>query len=938
MLSTFAITLVLLSANFAVNGQSTVPPNSRIDCDPTPNSNQGECTSRGCIWDSKFDSNNPTVPLCYYPPNTGYNATSTTKTTATLKPVPGGVGNPYGSNYPNLQFTWKSLGSAVKIQIAPTDVTRYRPPVDINENANIQSSEAFTVEIVNKNIFSFNVKRKSNGVRIWDTSIGGLLFADQFIQISTYLPSKKIYGFGEHIHKNLQHDFSKYTTWGMFARDEPPDSAGDIPKNLYGVHPFYLGLEDDGKAYGVFIFNSNAQEVVTGPAPHLTYRTIGGQLEVFFFPGPKPEDVVQQYQQIIGTPFLPAYWALGFQLCRYGYTGVDEVKETVKRLADAGIPQDVQFADIDYMDRYKDFTYDHNKWAAWPNFTDELHSMGKRVTLIFDPAIQADYDSFKRGIDSNASFIEWPTQDAVMKNINDQYPYAKNTKVMLGVVWPDKHVGFPDFLDPTNLTTKWWINEFKLYHQQQAFDGIWIDMNEPSNFGTNEDHPWYYDSSDHPDDLPLKCPTSGDNAHYDIPPYATASSFWQNGNVLATKTLCMFGTTMRGTQRFFDTKNLYGLSETISTYQAVKEVRGKRGAVVTRSTFPSSGRYAGHWLGDNTARWEDLQTSVIGAQEFNIFGIPYVGSDICGFIGTTTEELCLRWQQMGAFHSFSRNHNTLGAPLQDPAQWPTVAAATRKHNLFRYRHLPYLFSLHFAATLNGGTVVRPLFFEFTDEEATHNLSHQFLWGSNMLIVPVVTQGATTVDAYLPTGADWYSMSDSYYGTKVTSGHGNYAAPWDALIPVFLRAGAILPRQSPALSTSTARKNRFELVVGLKHAEDGTATASGELYWDDGEAWVETINTHNFYHFTYDFQYTSAIGTLTIKQTKAATGITLPFLDNIEIFGYPSLPDMKTFNLNGSPVSAPASDYSPFSQIFNITGSNFININTGKQWILQWKNH
>uniref|UniRef100_A0AC34G7K4 P-type domain-containing protein n=1 Tax=Panagrolaimus sp. ES5 TaxID=591445 RepID=A0AC34G7K4_9BILA len=68
MLLSIFLSVVLLSANFpSINSQSTVPTNSRIDCDPTPNSNQGECTSRKCIWDSNFDSNNPTVPLCYYP-------------------------------------------------------------------------------------------------------------------------------------------------------------------------------------------------------------------------------------------------------------------------------------------------------------------------------------------------------------------------------------------------------------------------------------------------------------------------------------------------------------------------------------------------------------------------------------------------------------------------------------------------------------------------------------------------------------------------------------------------------------------------------------------------------------------------------------------------------------------------------------------------------
>jgi alpha-glucosidase (family GH31 glycosyl hydrolase) len=116
----------------------------------------------------------------------------------------------------------------------------------------------------------------------------------------------------------------------------------------------------------------------------------------------------------------------------------------------------------------------------------------------------------------------------------------------------------------------------------------------------------------------------------------------------------MIGSTIRGNGRFFDTKNLFGWSEIRSTANALKVTTGKRGEVISRSTFPSSGHYGGHWLGDNTARWEDLATSIIGAQEFNLFGIPFVGSDICGFIGDTTEELCLRWQQMGAFHSFSR--------------------------------------------------------------------------------------------------------------------------------------------------------------------------------------------------------------------------------------------------------------------------------------------
>ena len=82
-----------------------------------------------------------------------------------------------------------------------------------------------------------------------------------------------------------------------------------------------------------------------------------------------------------------------------------------------------------------------------------------------------------------------------------------------------------------------------------------------------------------------------------------------------------------------------------------------------------SGKYAGHWLGSNTANWENMRLSIIGTLEFNMFGIPYVGADICGFNGDTTAQLCKRWMQLGAFNTFFRNHNHKGNMDQDPASF-----------------------------------------------------------------------------------------------------------------------------------------------------------------------------------------------------------------------------------------------------------------------------
>ncbi|VDO39895.1 unnamed protein product [Haemonchus placei] len=688
-------------------------------------------------------------------------------------------------------------------------------------------------------IFYFIVKRESTGTHVFDTSPGNLIFADKFLQIAAYLPSDAMYGWGENVHPTLKHDFSNYRTWGMFARDEPPDSSKFSTKNLYGVHPFYMVMEPDGKAHGVFILNSNAQEVTTLPGPAIIYRTIGGILDLYFFPGPTPEEVTQQYLALIGTPFLPANWALGFQLSRYGYKDLDHLKGIIERNREAGVPLETVVVDIDYMDRYKTFTVGE-KFVGMPEYLKEVQSWGMRVVLIYDPAIQVDHDAFERAI------------------------------------------------------------------KEVPHDGIWIDMNEPATFGTNEKKPWYFKEHDHPNVEPLKCPSNSVEREWEVPPYQTHSVYHYDGeSSLAAKTLCMTAMQGDGKLRFYDVKNLYGWSEAKATQQAQHTAMGKRGVVISRSTFPSAGRYAGHWLGDNTATWEDLRSSIIGALEFNMFGIPYVGADICGFNGNSPEELCLRWQQLGAFYPFMRNHNTkLGAP-QDPAQWPKVVEATKKATFFRYRYLPYLYSLHFIASTKGGNVIRPMFYEYPDDGFTYELSYQFLWGPSMLIAPVVYEKATSVKVYIPKD-DWFSLYDFRYGRAFRSGLLEFPAPTTWLIPIFVRGGSILPRQKPDITTFASRKNAFELLIvpsisdKLKDRGKNKGKA-GVLYWDDGESVIESFATHNYYQWSFKYQKNFNGGNLMIKTERQAKSLTIPTLDKIEIFHYEHSTDPTKFELNGRQV-------------------------------------
>uniref|UniRef100_M3XV77 Uncharacterized protein n=1 Tax=Mustela putorius furo TaxID=9669 RepID=M3XV77_MUSPF len=379
-----------------------------------------------------FQSTNvPDVPTCYYDTIPSYAASNiqylptgiTTKLAHLGAPESARAATASGSLSATISFLQLSViyHTEYMLQFKIFDSTnkRYEVPVPLNTPPSPVGSpedRLYDVKIQN-NPFGIQIQRKSSGTVIWDSQLPGFTFNDMFLSISTRLPSQYIYGFGEMEHTAFRRNMS-WTTWGMFARDEPPA----YKKNSYGVHPYYMALEEDGSAHGVLLLNSNAMDVSFQPTPALTYRTTGGILDFYMVLGPTPELVTQQYTELIGRPAMTPYWALGFQLSRYGYQNDTEISQLYEAMMAAQIPYDVQHVDIDYMDRKLDFTLS----SSFKNLSfliEQMKNNGMRFILILDPAISGNetkYEPFTRGEENNV-FIKWP-------NSND---------IVWGKAWPE---------------------------------------------------------------------------------------------------------------------------------------------------------------------------------------------------------------------------------------------------------------------------------------------------------------------------------------------------------------------------------------------------------------------------------------------------------------------------------------------------------------------
>lgn len=395
-------------------------------------------------------------------------------------------------------------------------------------------------------------------------------------------------------------------------------------------------------------------------------------------------------------------------------------------------------------------------------------------------------------------------------------------------------------------------------------------MNEPSSF---------VDGSDR------GCPN--DNT-YDHPPYVPRVLDGQ----LYDKTLCP--SSRQYLSNHYNLHNMYGHFEAIATFNALKSIKvNKRPFVLTRSTFAGTGQYAAHWSGDNDANWKDLFYSIPNMLNFNMFGVSMVGSDICGFSGETTEELCIRWMQLGSFYPFMRNHNNDVARDQDPGAFSKQAQdIIRKALLTRYTLLPYLYNLFYLSYTRGDTVVRPLFFEFMSDKRTHLIDKQFMFGPAFLISPCLQQGTTTVDAYFPEDT-WYNyatgerIKSSTNGTFLT-----LEAPLE-IINVHVRGGFIVPYQFPNVTTVESRKNPFGILVALKESTASDSSAVGEMYWDDGES-LDSVERSEYNTFKFESKQTQSSGMLEINCGEFGFNATMN-LGEIKVYGVTSVPKQVKIN-------------------------------------------
>jgi len=386
-----------------------------------------------------------------------------------------------------------------------------------------------------------------------------------------------------------------------------------------------------------------------------------------------PQEVITELTNLIGRMEMPPLWSLGYQQCRYSYVPDTRIKNVADTFRLKNIPCDVIWMDIDYMERFKVFTFDPLKIPDPKGVNDYLHQKGFHSIWMIDPGVKVekDYAVYESGTRGN-HWVQTP-----------------DGKEYHGKVWPGQ-CAFPDYTMPRTRT--WWAGLYKDF-MATGVDGVWNDMNEPSVFdgpnGSMPENNWHRGGGDLP---------AGPHIRY---------------------------------------HNVYGMLMVKASREGILKVNpAKRPFVLSRSGFLGSNRYAATWTGDNCGTVDNMKLSIPMTLNLGLSGQAFSGPDLGGFTGITTPDLFGQWVAMGAFFPFMRGHASNDSNNKEPwAFGQEIENVSRIALNRRYRLLPYFYTLFHEASKTGMPIMRPVFFADPKDTTLRKEDQVFLVGNDVLVIP-----------------------------------------------------------------------------------------------------------------------------------------------------------------------------------------------------------
>ena len=563
---------------------------------------------------------------------------------------------------------------------------------------------------------------------------------------------------------------------------------------IYKSIPFFIGTGGDGGSYGVLLDNTWRTWFDFGhrDADTTAFGAPGGPIDYYLIAGPRMADVVRRYTDLTGKAPMPPEWALGYQQSRYSYMTADEVRGIAARLRSDRIPTDVIWLDIDFQDRNRPFTVNKTAFPDLAGLASDLKREGIKLVAITDLHVAMAPNQGYAPYDSGAT--------------GNHFVHNPDGSTFVGKVWPGPSV-FPDFSAADSRA--WWGRQFKGL-ANDGIAGFWNDMNEPSVFESPT----------------LTMPL--DTVHR-----VASDDFAAR------------------TASHAEMHNVYGMLNTRATFEGLKALQpNERPFVMTRASYAGGQRYSVTWTGDNSSTWDHLKLSVHQLINLGLSGFSYSAADVGGFTGGPSPELLTRWFEIGAFTPVFRDHTVKDAPRAEPwVDGPEQLAIRRRYVEERYRLMPYLYALADNNWRTGDPIMRPVFYDYPGAaRASCDQSMTFTLGASLLVAPPPKpESPERYDVCLPAGG-WYdywtgrpvgktgerlaqalqSAAQTTGGQRTDSDVVSETPRLDHL-PVFVRAGTILPRQPLVQSTAQVPVGALEL-----HVYPGD-DCQGTLYADDGHS-------------------------------------------------------------------------------------------------------